>query len=157
MSELVHRVLAPRDGAAGWFACAVRVVAGIAFVPIGIAKFTEHMKEAADFESYGVPLPDIAVWVSGTIEVVGGVLLVMGLLTRLAAAALAVNLVVAISTAGVMEGGTFHLGVGPTLLVAMLFLLWAGGGVWSVDGRWVSPPGGPGSVRGAAFHGGGTQ
>ena len=74
----------------------------------------------------------LAVWVSGTIEVVGGVLLVAGLLTRLAAAALAVNLVVAISTAGVMEGGSFHLGVGPTLLVAMLFLLWAGGGMFSL-------------------------
>ena len=33
-------------------------------------------------------------------------------------ALLAVNLAVAISTAGVMEGGSFHLGVGPALLVA---------------------------------------
>ena len=150
MSELVHKVLAPRDGAAGWLAAVVRVVAGVAFVLIGIGKFADHMKEAADFDSYGVPLPDIAVWVSGTIEVVGGGLLVVGLLTRLAAAALAVNLVVAISTAGVMEGGSFHLGVGPTLLAAMLFLVWAGGGVWSLDGRWSSPGSGPGSVRGAA-------
>jgi putative oxidoreductase len=94
------------------------------------------MKEAADYEKYGVPLPDIAVWVSGTVEVVGGALLVMGLLTRLAAALLAMNLVVAISTAGVMEGGTFHLGVGPALLVAMLFVVWAGGGAFSLDGRW---------------------
>ena len=93
MNELLHRVLAPRDGAAGWFASAVRVVTGVLFVLFGIGKFADHMKEATDFESYGVPLPDISVWVSGTIEVVGGVLLVMGLLTRLAAAALAVNLV----------------------------------------------------------------
>jgi putative oxidoreductase len=150
VSELLRKAVAPRDGAAAWFAAVVRVVAGVAFVLFGIGKFADHMKEAADFDNYGVPLPDIAVWVSGTIEVVGGALLVVGLLTRLAAAALAVNLVVAISTAGVMEGGSFHLGVGPTLLVAMLFLLWAGGGVWSLDGKLSEAGRGPGSVRGAA-------
>jgi putative oxidoreductase len=135
VNDVVARVLAPRGGAAAVVAAAVRVVAGVALALIGVGKFVDHMTEAADFERYGVPLPDIAVWVSGTIEVVGGTLLVVGLLTRLAAALLAVNLVVALATAGVMEGGTFHLGVGPTLLVAMLFLLWAGGGVWSIDGR----------------------
>jgi putative oxidoreductase len=135
VNDLVQKALAPRDGAASWFAAVVRVVAGAAFILFGIGKFADHMKEAVDFDKYGVPLPDIAVWVSGTIEVVGGALLVIGLLTRLAAALLAANLVVAISTAGVMEGGTFHLGVGPALLVAMLFLLWAGGGKYSLDRR----------------------
>ncbi len=135
MNELLHKVLTTRDGAASHVAAVVRVVAGVAFILIGIGKFTDHMQEAVDFHNYGVPLPDIAVWVSGTIEVVGGALLVVGLLTRLAAALLAVNVVVAISTAGVMEGGTFHLGVGPALLLAMVFLLWAGGGMYSLDGR----------------------
>ena len=135
MNDLLYRVLAPRDGAAAWVAAVVRVVAGVGFILIGIGKFADHMQEAVDFDKYGVPLPDIAVWVSGTIEVVGGALLVVGLLTRLAAALLAVNLVVAISTAGVMEGGTFHLGVAPVLLLAMVFLVWAGGGLYSLDGR----------------------
>lgn len=135
MNDAITRVLAPRDGAAATVAAVVRVVAGVALVLIGAGKFADHMKEAVDFEHYGVPLPDLAVWVSGTIEVVGGALLVLGLLTRLAAALVAVNLVVALATAGVMEGGTFHLGVGPALLLAMVFLLWAGGGSWSLDGR----------------------
>lgn len=77
---------------------------------------------------------------------VGGTLLVIGLLTRLAAALLAVNLVVAIATAGVMEGGAFHLGVGPSLLVAMLFLLWAGGGARSLDRRWADQAHSPGAL-----------
>ena len=34
----------------------------------------------------------------------------------------------AIATAGRVDGGTFHLGVGPAMLVAMLFLVWAGPG-----------------------------
>jgi putative oxidoreductase len=135
VNDALTRALAPRGGPAATVAAVVRVVAGVALLLIGIGKFADHMKEAVDFEHYGVPLPDLAVWVSGTIEVVGGALLVLGLLTRLAAALVAVNLIVAIATAGVMEGGTFHLGVGPALLLAMLFLLWAGGGAWSLDGR----------------------
>ena len=129
MNEVLRTALAPRDGAASKLAVVVRVVAGVAFVLIGIGKFADHMQEAVDFDQYGVPLPDLAVWVSGTIEVVGGALLVVGWLTRLAAALLAVNLVVAISTAGVMDGGTRSTsGWGPALLLAMLFLVWAGGG-----------------------------
>jgi putative oxidoreductase len=135
VNEGLRRVLAPRGGTVAIVAAAVRVIAGAALVVIGSGKFVDHMQEAVDFRGYGIPLPDLAVWVSGTVEVVGGVMLVLGLATRLAAALIAVNLVVAISTAGVMEGGTFHLGVGPTLLLAMAFLLWSGGGVWSLDGR----------------------
>jgi putative oxidoreductase len=135
VNDAIGRVLAPRGGTVAVVAAAVRVVAGTALVLIGTGKFVDHMQEAVDFRHYGIPLPDLAVWVSGTIEVVGGALLVLGLATRLAAALVAVNLVVAISTAGVMEGGTFHLGVGPALLLAMAFLLWSGGGAWSLDGR----------------------
>jgi uncharacterized membrane protein YphA (DoxX/SURF4 family) len=140
---LIRRVLTPRGGAAGCVALVVRVVAGSLFIAFGIGKFADHMKEAIDFQSYGVPLPDVAVYVSGTIEAACGALLVLGLFTRLGATLLAVNLVVALSTAGVMEGGTFHLGVGPAMLVAMLFLLWAGGGALSMDGRFTTGAGPP--------------
>ena len=135
MNDALGRALAPRGGAVGVAAASVRVVAGAAFVVIGSGKFVDHLQEAVDFRGYGIPLPDLAVWVSGTVEVLGGALLVLGLATRFAAAALTVNLAVAISTAGLMEGGAFHLGVGPALLLAMAFLLWAGGGAWSLDGR----------------------
>ena len=60
-------------------------------------------------------------------------LLVVGLLTRPAAAVLAANLVGAIATAGRVDGGTFHLGVGPAMLVVMLFLVWAGAGRLALD------------------------
>ena len=66
-------------------------------------------------------------------ELLGGFLLVVGLFTRLAALILAVNMVGAIATAGRVDGGSFHLGVAPTLLVAMLFLVWAGSGALAVD------------------------
>jgi putative oxidoreductase len=104
-------------------------------VSFSTGKFADHMAEAVDFERYGLPWPDGAVYLAGTVELVGGVLLVVGLATRLAALVLACNLVVAIATAGRVDGGSFHLGVGPTMLVAMLFLVWAGAGALSVDER----------------------
>jgi putative oxidoreductase len=132
-------------GSAAYFATAVRVVAGAVFVSVSTGKFLDHMQESVDFESYGVPVPDAAVYVVGTVELVGGLLLVVGLFTRIAAFLLAANMVGAISTAGVMEGGSFHLGVAPALLVAMLFLLWAGPGALALDNRLVG--GGRGGAR----------
>jgi putative oxidoreductase len=135
----VGRVLTPRRGAAGRVAIGVRIAAGAAFFAIGIDKFTSHASEAVDFRHYGIPWASLAVYVSGVVEVIGGVLLVVGMFTRPAACLLAVNLLVAISTAGVMEGGAFNLGVGPALLAAMVFLLWTGGGAYSVDGHLAAP------------------
>jgi putative oxidoreductase len=133
VTPALGRLLGPRPGAVAVLATVVRVAAALVLMPIGVAKFADHAHEASDFARYGIPLPEVAVWVSGTVEVVAAVCLLLGLLTRPAAALVAANLVVAIATAGVMEGGSFHLGVGPALLAAMVFLLWAGGGVWSVD------------------------
>ncbi len=98
-------------------------------------KFVDHMNEAMDFKHYGVPLAEVTVYLVGVVELLGGLLLVVGLFTRLAALLLAANMVGAIATAGRVDGGSFHLGVAPTLLVAMLFLLWAGSGALALDGK----------------------
>jgi putative oxidoreductase len=44
----------------------------------------------------------------------------------------------AIATAGVVVGGPIHLGLAPALLVAMLYLLWAGSGPAAIDRRLVN-------------------
>jgi putative oxidoreductase len=111
----------------------VRVVTGVLFVTFSLGKFVDHAQEAADFQHYGIPAPEVATYLVGTLELVCGVLLVLGLLTRPAAALLAANMVGAIATAGRVDGGSFHLGVAPTLLVAMLFLVWAGPGQLALD------------------------
>ena len=120
-------------GAAAVVVAVIRVVAGIVFVSVSTGKFADHATEATDFDRYGVPIPDIAVYAVGTIELVCGLLLVAGLLTRPAAAALALTMVGAIATAGRVEGGSFNLGVAPTLLAVMLVLLWVGSGRPAVD------------------------
>ena len=127
-------MLTPRlHGGAGWATTAVRVVTGFLFVTFSLGKFVDHAAESADFDHYGIPAPEVATYLVGTLELVCGALLVVGLLTRPAAALLAANLVGAISTAGRVDGGTFHLGVAPTLLVGMVFLVWAGSGYLALD------------------------
>jgi putative oxidoreductase len=111
----------------------IRVVTGLVFVTVSTGKFADHAVESVDFGRYGVPIPDIAVYAVGVVELVCGLLLVAGLMTRPAAAALAATMVGAIATAGRVDGGSFHLGVAPTLLVVTLALLWVGSGRPAVD------------------------
>lgn len=136
MNRLIDQLTASRSrGTAAYLTTAVRVVSGAVFVSVSTGKFVDHAQEAIDFKRYGVPVPNTAVYVVGVVELVGGLLLVVGLLTRVAALFLAANMVGAIATAGVMEGGSFNLGVAPALLAAMLFLLWAGPGALALDAR----------------------
>ena len=61
--------------------------------------------------------------------------LLAGFGARVAAAALAADMVGAVSTPGRVEGGAFNLGLAPALLVLMLVVVWAGPGRLSVDRR----------------------
>ena len=134
--DLLEKVLTSRVRGRGAAATtAIRVVTGAFFISVSIGKFAEHSQEVADFDRYGVPVPEVAVYVVGAVELIGGIMLVLGLMTRLAALFLAGDMIGAIATAGRVDGGSFHLGVAPTLLVAMLFLLWAGPGLPAFDNR----------------------
>ena len=134
MTSLTAWVFSSRlHGVGAWATTVVRVVTGALFVSFSLGKFVDHAQESADFDHYGIPAPEVATYLVGTLELVGGILLVIGLLTRPAALLLALNMVGAIATAGRVDGGTFHLGVAPAMLVAMLFLVWAGSGHVALD------------------------
>jgi putative oxidoreductase len=134
VNSFAARVFAPRThGVAAWATTVVRVVTGVLFVTFSLGKFVDHMQETADFRHYGIPTPAVATYLVGALELLGGLLLIVGLLTRPAAFLLACNLVGAISTAGRVDGGSFHLGVAPAMLVAMVFLVWAGPGNLALD------------------------
>jgi putative oxidoreductase len=64
-----------------------------------------------------------------------GLLLIIGFGTRVAAVALAVTMVGAVVTAGVQDGGFFHLGIAPAMFFAMMILVWTGAGTASFDAR----------------------
>jgi putative oxidoreductase len=111
----------------------VRIVAGALFIGFGQSKFVHHAREARAFDRYGLPDPTVFAYATGALELALGSALLLGLLTRLAALGLAGNMVGAIATGGRVDGGFVNLGLAPILLVAMLFLVWAGGGAWSLD------------------------
>ena len=120
----------------------VRLVAGLVFVSFSFGKFLSHTAEAAAFDRYGIPAPEITTYLVGSLELLGGVALILGIATRPVAALLAANMVGAIATAGRIEGGPVHLGLAPALLVGMLFLVWRGAGARSLD-RSLSPTSAP--------------
>jgi putative oxidoreductase len=122
-------------GTAALLTAALRIGCGAVFLAFGIYKFTDHGDEVAALDSYGLPSPDQFTYGIGVLEVGGGLLLGLGLLTRLAALVLAGDMVGAVATAGVVEGGPIHLALAPALLVSMIFLLWAGPGALALDGR----------------------
>jgi uncharacterized membrane protein YphA (DoxX/SURF4 family) len=111
----------------------VRIATGALFVTFSIGKFADHAHESVDFDRYGIPAPETATYLVGALELSAGLLLIVGLFTRPAAFLLACNMVGAIATAGRVDGGSFHLGVAPAMLVAMLFLVWAGPGRLALD------------------------
>jgi putative oxidoreductase len=134
---VARRLLLESRAPLGWgrIALPIRLVAGGIFLGFSIGKFTRHGAESAALDRYGLPFPDAFTYAVGVVELLGGALLVLGLGTRIAALALACDMVGAITTAGRVEGGPVHLGLAPTLLVMMLLLLWIGPRDRSLDRR----------------------
>ena len=94
----------------------------------GAGKFVNHASELAAFEGYGLPAPGVLVIAIGVLELVGGLLLIAGIRTRLAALALAGDMVAAIVVSGIARGEAISLTLAPAELIAMLVLLWLGPG-----------------------------
>lgn len=106
----------------------LRLLSGGVFVAFGIGKFVNHPSELASFRSYGLPAPEVFVVVIGVIELVGGLLVMAGVLTRPAALVLAGDMIGAIVVSGIAKGELVSLTLAPAELVAMLVLLYMGPG-----------------------------
>ena len=98
-------------------------------------KFANHAAELASFRHYPLPAPDAFVYLVGGIEIGGGLLLIMGLLTRPAALALAAGMIGAIVISGLARWELISLTLAPLLLVAMISLIRFGAGSCSLDRR----------------------
>ncbi len=133
--DIARRILLDSNAPPAWsrIALAARVAAGAVFLGFSLGKFVRHGAEAAALDRYGLPFPDAFTYAVGVVELAGGAMLVLGLGTRLAAVALACDMIGAITTAGRIEGGPVHLGLAPVLLAIMLLVLWAGPGTRSLD------------------------
>jgi putative oxidoreductase len=106
------------------------------FVPSGWGKLGNLQKLTAYFVTLGIPAPGLNAAASATTELVGGLLLLVGLGTRFAAAALTVVMTVAILTARLQDAhtiGDFFYLPEPAYIVIFLILISQGPGRISVD------------------------
>ena len=121
-------------------AAILRIAVGFVFIYTGFSKFASHASETRNFRHWGVPAPSSFVYLIGLVEIVAGVVLVLGLAPRLAALVLIVDMLAAMATAGRIDGG-LHLIVPPLLIIACLIIIGSGGGRWAlVDRLDPSPP-----------------
>jgi putative oxidoreductase len=130
----------------------VRLMAGGVFLWEGILKFVFHNQGGGRFALIGIPLPETMAIFVGLLEIVGGILLISGLFTRLISIPFIVEMLVAmLSTKVAMYFGTSHLPLPPVpprtggwavlheirseyaQLITALFLMVVGPGPWSVD------------------------
>jgi len=116
----------------------LRVVLGVTFLLHGWQKVTEWTIAGtqASFAQMGVPLAEVAAPAVAVLELLGGLLLVLGLGTRVVAALLALDMLGALVLVH-LPGGFFAAdgGIELVLLLAAASALFAlaGAGRWSLD------------------------
>lgn len=122
-----------------WGLGVLRVIVGIVFVAHGYQKlFTFGFHGVAGlFAHLGIPMPGFFAVVVTLVEFVGGILLLTGLATRVAASLLAIDILVAIFAVHLKNGFFNPMGVEfpLTLLAALVCLSIAGGGALSLKRR----------------------
>jgi uncharacterized membrane protein YphA (DoxX/SURF4 family) len=119
----------------------IRLIVGCVFLSEGIQKFLfSEALGAGRFIKIGIPSPEIMAPFVGVVEIVCGLLVLAGLVTRLAAIPLIIDMVVAISTTKIpmlMEKGFWAMAhearVDWSMLLGSVFLLLVGPGRWSLD------------------------
>ena len=137
---LWQKLLQTNAPAATWI---VRWLVGLVFFLEGIKKFLFVAQWGAGrFARIGIPHPQFFGPFVGCVEIIGGFLLLIGLLTRFASFALLIDITVAILSTTVpilMKQGWWpaeaEARTDYAMFVGLLFLLVVGGGAWSLDAR----------------------
>ena len=111
----------------------LRIVAGLQFLEHGTQKFFSFPMRTG-------PAPELAslFGVQGCLEIVGGLLIILGLFTRPVAFVLAGNMAVAYFMAHAPRSFFPALNGGDAAILfcfVFLYLAAAGGGVWSIDAK----------------------
>lgn len=146
-----------RTRESGWTILVRLLVGLIVFLPEGIQKLAyPELLGAGRFAKIGIPFPNILGPFVGVVETVCGALIILGLLTRLAAIPLIIIMIVALISTKLPillghDVGMFHLAANMkrtgfwsaahesradlTMLLGCIYLLIVGAGKWSLDDR----------------------
>jgi putative oxidoreductase len=121
------------NGLQPWGALLLRLVLAAPMILHGYQKVVPH--GALDHYAHyvvGLGLPYWLGYVSAYVEFVGGILVVLGLLTRFTAALIAINMLVAVFTVGIHQGfGIYHYEF--TLAAIAIMLMLYGAGAMALD------------------------
>ncbi|HXX14246.1 MAG TPA: DoxX family protein [Candidatus Eremiobacteraceae bacterium] len=122
----------------------IRLAVGLIFFTQGILKFTDPHMGVERFARIGFPEPYFTAHFVGTFEIICGLLVLIGLRTRAASVPLLAIICTAIATTKIPElarpGQGFWYMVSDArtdfaMLCSLIFLIAAGGGIWSIDWR----------------------
>lgn len=121
----------------------IRLIVGTVFLSEGIQKFLfPTLRGAGRFEKISLPSPEFLGSFVGTVEILCGALIILGLLTRLASIPLIIIMLVAFATTKsevYVEKGFWELLHGSrtdwSMLLGSIFLLIKGSGYWSLDNK----------------------
>jgi putative oxidoreductase len=120
----------------------IRSAVGLIFFTQGLLKFIDPSMGVMRFARIGFPYPEFTAHFVGGFEIVCGLLVLAGLLTRLASIPLLIVILTAIGTTKIPElsrpnqGFWFMVSDARTdfaMTMALLFLISAGAGAWSLD------------------------
>ncbi len=119
----------------------IRFIVGFVFLTEGIQKFLfPEALGVGRFTAIGIPIPQILAPFVGAVEIVFGLLIILGLATRLATIPLIINISVAILTTKIpilLHDGFWKMAhesrVDFSMLFGLVFILLVGPGKWSVD------------------------
>jgi uncharacterized membrane protein YphA (DoxX/SURF4 family) len=119
----------------------IRVLVGFVFVSEGIQKFLfADTLGVGRFIKIGIPAPELMAPFVGVVEIVCGVLITIGLVTRLAALPLVIDMLVAISSTKIpilQKNGFWAMAhearTDVSMLLCCVFLILVGSGELSLD------------------------
>ena len=119
----------------------LRIVLGIAMLVHGWGKLSGGVDGVAGFfgGTLGIPAPGLMAWVVTIVELVGGILLVVGFLTQIAGILITLDMLGVILFAYLLRGAPFIENGAITwekeavFAAAALCIVLAGPGAWSVD------------------------
>ena len=121
----------------------IRLLVGAVFLSEGIQKFLFPGELGVGrFVKIGIPMPEVMAPFVGSVEIVCGAMILVGLSTRVAAIPLIIDMFVAISSTKIpilMGKGFWAMAhearTDYSMLLGSIFLLLAGAGRWSLDAR----------------------